>query len=86
MKLFNHVLGLAFILLPIWILLSHFGSITGLPLNSIMNAWLIVGALVCRYYKVSIPTPSDKYLDLPGLLKLLWWLAWWPRYLKGTKR
>lgn len=86
MNFFNHVLGIVVILMPIWILLSHVGSILGLPLNSILNAWLIIGAIICRAYKVRVPVPHSKYLDLPGLLKVVWWLAWWPRYLNRSSK
>lgn len=86
MNFFNHLLGIVVILMPIWVLLSHVGSTVGLPLNSILNAWLIIGAIVCRLYKVSIPAPNSKYLDLPGLLKVVWWLAWWPRYLNRSSK
>jgi hypothetical protein len=85
-NLFNPVLGIIVILMPIWILLSHVGSTVGLPLNSLLNAWLIVGAIVCRLYKISIPSPNSNYLDLPGLLKVVWWLAWWPRYLNRRSK
>lgn len=84
--MFNCAFGIIVILMPFWILLSHLGATTGLPLNAILNAWLIIGAIVCRLYKVSIPRPHSNYLDLPGLLKVIWWLAWWPRYLKGRPK
>lgn len=86
MNLLNHVLGIIVILMPIWILLSHVGSTVGLPLNWLLNTWLIIGAIVCWLYKVNIPIPSSKSLDLPGLVKVVWWVAWWPSYFnRGAK-
>ncbi len=82
----NNFVAFIFIMTPIWILLGHIGKIIGAPLPLIANIWLLVGAGVCLLLRVRIPKPNGELIDLPGTLKVIWWLVWWPRYLKDRKR
>lgn len=86
MKTFNLVIAFAFIMTPIWILLSHFGALAGIPLVSISNLWLLIGAIVIRARGLKPPAPKTDSVDLPGMLALIWWAVWWPRYIGGQRK
>lgn len=59
-------------------------GITELYLAPMM--WLCIGGLVLAHRKIDYPVPSGDRVDIKGALAMFWWMAWWPRYLKGSGR
>ena len=48
--------------------------------------WLCIGGLVLAHRKIEYPVPSGDRIDIKGALAMFWWMAWWPRYLRGKGR
>ena len=82
----NLVIAFLFIMAPLWLLLSHIGAIVGFPLVLVTNLWLLIGALVIRTRGLKPPLPKADSVDLPGMLSLIWWAAWWPRYIGNQRK
>ena len=45
-------------------------------------AWLCTGLGVMLVKKVDFPLPRADRMDVPGAFRMLWWAAFWPRYLR----
>jgi len=80
-KTINTIIAFVFVLTPIWILLSHIGTIVGLPVGSMLTLWIICGEVVIRVKRQPAPQLRTEFIDLPRALERLWWMLWWPRYL-----
>jgi hypothetical protein len=44
-------------------------------------AWLCSGLGIMLLKKIDFPLPQPDRVDVPGAFKMLWWAAFWPRYL-----
>ena len=47
----------------------------------ILTVWLCVGIGIMLIKKVDFPYPRVDRIDVPGAFTMLWWSAFWPRYL-----
>ena len=48
--------------------------------------WLCIGGFVLIHCGIKYPVPRGDRIDVKGALVMFWWIAWWPRYLKGNDR
>lgn len=75
-------------LLIAWtILLATTGLIDQLcntKIHLILIAWLCVGIGVMLIKKIDFPFPQVGRVDVPGAFTMLWWAAFWPKYLRKT--
>jgi len=55
--------------------------VCGTPLHWIAIFWLCGGIVVMLMKKIDFPLPCGDRIDVPGAFRMLWWAAFWPRYL-----
>lgn len=59
------------------------GYLIGMPILGLgVLVWMAVGGMVLMHLKVQYPVPSGEKFDLKGALSMIWWMAWWPWFLK----
>lgn len=47
-------------------------------------AWLCAGLGVMLVKKINFPLPQADRVDVAGAFRMLWWAAFWPRYLRKS--
>jgi hypothetical protein len=52
--------------------------------HPILIGWLCVGIGIMLIRKIDFPLPAIDRVDVPGAFTMLWWAAFWPRYLSKT--
>ncbi|MBK4737852.1 hypothetical protein [Noviherbaspirillum pedocola] len=48
----------------------------------LVMVWLCLGIGVMLLKKIDFPVPQADRIDVPGAFRMLWWAAFWPRYLR----
>lgn len=48
----------------------------------ILTVWLCIGIGIMLIKKIDFPYPKVDRIDVLGAFTMLWWAAFWPRYLR----
>jgi hypothetical protein len=56
-------------------------ELCSIQIHSILITWLGVGIVIMSTKKVNFPFPLVDRVDVPGAFVMLWWAAFWPKYL-----
>lgn len=48
----------------------------------LVMVWLCLGIGVMLLKKIDFPVPQADRIDVPGAFRMLWWAAFWSRYLR----
>jgi len=72
-------------LLITWTILSGVTGLFDELYNSnsrlLLTAWLCIGIGVMVSKNIDFPLPRVDRIDVQGAFRMLWWAAFWPRYL-----
>ncbi|MCP5426177.1 MAG: hypothetical protein H6970_14080 [Gammaproteobacteria bacterium] len=80
-RLLAYFIAISLVFLPIMGLAAAVSPRWVLPLMIVIVGWFIWGAKIIGQREWDAPQPAVDRIDVVAALRVLWWAAWWPRYL-----
>ena len=80
-----HIAGMASAYATVLLIPVFFNFIYNTFLELCVIVWLNLGLFVMQAKKIRFPEPATDRIDTRGGIRVLWWAAFWPRYLSSSK-